>query len=165
MPPHHGRRMDVDGEHLGNAALDMACQMPAAHRPEPVGDAVSLQRIESLEIEEWRQHFRVAGIAILDRLQIGHGRAQQAGLVGIGAVNQGEQFVPVDIVIGKLDRQAMRQGMAEARMHRYRGIHRPQKSVIAADGTFRLFPQDTPERGNLLAGGGVQRKRDDVAFL
>jgi hypothetical protein len=56
--------VDVHLEQLAHAALEVECQGFAALVPQPVRDAVRLQRLETLVVEEGLQIALAGGVAL-----------------------------------------------------------------------------------------------------
>ena len=78
---HPGAGMDVDPEHLRGPHLDEIGHVLAPPRPEPVADAVALQRLEPLE-EQQRLQIAVAGrVALEDRQDVGPRRDAELRVV------------------------------------------------------------------------------------
>jgi len=50
-PDRHGR-MDVDGKHLGHAALQEMRKLSPTIAPQPMANAVALQRVEALVVQK-----------------------------------------------------------------------------------------------------------------
>jgi hypothetical protein len=50
-PDRHGG-MDIDGKNLGHAALQEMCKLSPTIAPQPMADAVPLQRVEALIVQK-----------------------------------------------------------------------------------------------------------------
>ena len=63
-------RVDIRLEHVGRAALQVEREVAATIVPEPVGQAMGLDRMETLEVEHRLHEPRAGRVAIVDGLNI-----------------------------------------------------------------------------------------------
>ncbi len=71
--------MDVDGEEFGNAALQVERHRAAALVPQPMRNAVALQRMEAFEIEQRLDVGMAGGIAVVIGDDVGPRRLADIG--------------------------------------------------------------------------------------
>jgi 2-polyprenyl-6-methoxyphenol hydroxylase-like FAD-dependent oxidoreductase len=75
----HGR-MDVDAEHRGGPALQIEREVLQPALPQEVREAMGLQRMEALEIEQGLDRAAASRIAVADRRNIGADGGAGSGL-------------------------------------------------------------------------------------
>ena len=107
-PPDPRRRMDVEPEHLRAARLQRQGEVPAPFRPVPVRRPMRLQRLVSLEEQEWGDVVGAGGVAVAHRHQIFGGRFQDRRLARDRVRDQAAQLVGVETVAGELDAEHRR---------------------------------------------------------
>jgi len=110
------------------------------------------------EIGEVRKKFAKA-------TEIGRRRTQQARPVQIGTVDQRQQLVAVDIMVGELDRETMGERMAQTCMHQDGRLHRPRQRFVPLRCCRRFRPESLPQRGDRTAGGVLDREENHIAFV
>src|SRR4029450_7829894 len=69
--PDPGRGMDIALENRRRAALQIIGEVRAALLPEPVGEAMGLDRVKTFEIEHWLEKAVGRGMTIEGRQEIG----------------------------------------------------------------------------------------------
>ena len=135
MPlPIRAAGVDVDGGKHREAALQVIGEVLAAHVPQAVRHAVSLDRLVALEIEQGIDIAVAGGVAVEGGDDVGARRVADLGL-GLDRVIEGvDDQVGADVGIAEALREAMGQRLLETVM-----IEDEREDEAAKAGSFRAM--------------------------
>ena len=108
-----GSGMDIDGEGFGGTALQMQRQVQPSAAPEPVAEAVRLQRVVSFEEQEGRQQVGAGGVAVAHGGKVGQRAGLDLGCIGQRLADDALERLDADGVIRKLACHPVSQGVGE----------------------------------------------------
>ncbi len=94
--------MDVDGEKLGNAALEKQRQRLAVLPPKPMADAIALEGVEALIVEKRLDEGMAGRIAVQHRREIGADRLTDGGIVAQRLLEHLARQKRIEIVAAEL---------------------------------------------------------------
>src|SRR6185437_16747390 len=147
--PDAGERIDIDLEDLARPALQVEREIMTAEMPERMGEAIGLDRLEALEIEQRLDRPVAGGIALEGGGEIGTCRGSDFGPRGQRFAKSLADEVGRDVGMVEPLGKAMRQRILEA--------------VIAQDGRDdergerRFIGEDCPGIGDDRLPDGVDR--------
>ena len=94
----------------------MAGHVAAVMAPEPVAETVGLQGLVAFEPEEGGEEVAAGGIAILHGLEIDEAGFGDAGFVGVGFAEEGDEGVDREFGVAEFPAEMVGQGFGEAAM-------------------------------------------------
>ena len=140
-----GGGVDIDREHFGDAALQVVRRMSAVLPPEPVADAIGLQRLIAFEVEERGQQVRAGGVAVADGAQVDRSGLDDARVVLVGVGDQAGERHAVDLLVGELAGEAVGEGFPETAVAQQDVVDGARHEAVVGDGGHRIGRDRRPE--------------------
>ena len=137
--------MDVDSVEFGLSRLEEEGQRLAPFTPEPVADAVRLQRKEALEEQEWLQRGARGGIAIQHGLQVALGGGDDGGIGLVGLLADLADGERVHVWPAGLLRELVAQRIGEGLMIEHGGVEIAGERRLLLGGLLRVEAQLLPD--------------------
>jgi len=124
--------VNIDTEDLGGAHLDEIGHVAPTLVPDPMADAIALQRLETLE-EEQRLDIAVAGrIPLIDRHDVSARRGAERTILGKGGIGDLTQDELAHLGRGELLRDPIAQRPLEAGVMQDTGWSRPDRDWLSS---------------------------------
>ena len=160
-------RMDVDAQHLGAPVLEELGQPPPPRGPEHVGNAVGLEGMEPLEVEQRLRKPLAGRIPVAHRLEVGPHRCAERRVPRQHLFEDDAQGVRADADPGQplgqvngqggLERAVVQDGcVQEAREHRLAFGLFPRLVADLPPDRVRLTHPSAPSRKHRRTAGAVQ---------
>jgi hypothetical protein len=140
-----GGGMHVNRKQLGDAALQEQRHRLAALAPQPMGDAVTLQRMEAFVEEEGIDIGVAGGIALEHRRQVGAHRRTQARVSGKGIIEHFADGQRAEIFAAQLAGQMIGQRLFQPLMLQDGGMDKPRQGWLSRAHRFGLLAQAAPD--------------------
>jgi hypothetical protein len=140
-----GGRMDIGLKDLGRTALEIEREVALTIGPQPVIQAVGLDRVEALEIEKGLDEALARGIALEDGGDIGLEGLADPRLGRTRAVEGAQDQRQADDVVPESGGDAVEDGGLEARLVEDRVKEEWREHRCGGIGLLGLTPQPAPE--------------------
>ena len=143
-PPDPRRRVDVHPVGVRHAALHEERSEVPPVVPEPVGDAVRLEGVVSLEEEEGRKVRLEGRVTVPHGLEIGAGTVSDPGVARVDLVEELAQPLVADHRARELAREDPREGVREPRAVEDRRVEELREGGLALALALRFAPDLLP---------------------
>ena len=153
------RRVNLDREDLRNAVLYRPGERGPPLPPQPVADAVALQRLEPFEEEQRNRVARRRRVALAHGLEVGRRRGGDLGVGGEGLADDFGDGIPAEHGSRELARQHRLQRLLEARGAQERLFEKRRECRLRRRHDFGFPAHPLPQHVNwreCVAGGAVE---------
>ena len=138
--------IDVGLEHRRGAALEVIGKILAALQPEPVREAMGLDRVKALEVEQGIDEARGRGIAVVDGDEIGAEGVAEIGIVAQRLVKGLAHQIARERGVIEPVGDAVDHRIFEAAVMQHRRIDEGRKLGLAMDDVLRFAADPVPDR-------------------
>ena len=139
--------MDIDGKDLGNPALQETGEIAPVIAPQPMADAMPLQRVKALVVEERRQMGLGRRVAGADGDEVGDGRGDDRRILGHRGAREFAEPVRRQRRLGELAREQRAERRVEAVMTQHRQIEKAAQHRLARRRAPGFGAQRRPQLG------------------
>ena len=143
---HAGGGVDVDAKDLGHAHLHEIGHVAPPLAPQPVADAIGLQRLEALEEQDRLQEPVTGRVAVMHGNQIGARRRPQIGVGRMGGVGDFAQDLLAHLARGELQRKPVGERVFQRGMVQKAGMDQPAEQGFGPHRRLGLGTDPGPDR-------------------